>query len=406
MAIRLSPGARVAAYAIRRYLATGGEGDTHEASTTRGVPTALKQLNFSASDPHQTENLQRAFRLKRLVGKRSPYVGEIFDVFVHDDLVYIAMEWVSGHSLEQLFEAKKRLGLELVIPVMGECLAGLAWLHGLELVHRDVKPANIIVSESVGSFSAKLIDLGIALDRTLPRLTCKGGIAATPEYAAPETLSGGEGKVDHRADFFALGATIFHLLTGRLPFPEPGRPLRRTFMSKLCAAERPSMRAYVPTIPESIDEYVQRLMSVRPEDRPSSAAIAWEELQRAVSGSGIPDETAAPAKSPSSLTRGVGALVGSRTAGAWNLYVASGPLEGATITVPKGGITLGRTSLNPTDGSISRFHVRVKPRKSGIVLRDLGSLNGLIHRDRRVRRAVLAPGEEVLVGQTLIQLVS
>jgi len=89
-------------------------------------------------------------------------------------------------------------------------------------------------------------------------------------------------------------------------------------------------------------------------------------------------------------------------AGGCGLRIASGPRMGAVLSIPKGGIALGRASLNPGDAGISRFHVRVRPTKRGLKLRDLGSLNGLIYRDRRVRRAVLQPGEEVLIGSTAL----
>jgi serine/threonine protein kinase len=209
-----------------------------------------------------------------------------------------------------------------------------------------------------------------------------------------EMILGVEGEVDGRADLYSFGATQFHLLTGKLPFPDPGHPIRRTFVDRLFAPERPSMGSHVKMIPESVDLFVQRLMSVNPADRPSTAEEAWEELQRAVEKSGAFIPTAdSHVHHPSSLS--------SITAS--TLTIRSGPLSGTAIPVPPKGVTLGRTALNPNDQSISRFHIRVKPAKRGFVMRDLGSLNGLIYQGKRVRRVLLPPGESVLVGETEIR---
>jgi serine/threonine-protein kinase len=392
MAVRLVPRSSVGPYTIRKHISTGGEGEVYEAVRVDGRPVALKQLNFKASDPSRKDWLERALRLKRLIGMRSPYVCEVYDVFIHDDLVYIVMEWVSGQSLDQVLGERGPLSMDWLVPVMRDVLAGLGWLHELDIVHRDVKPANIIVSEGKTSVLAKLVDLGVLLDRGLPRLTCKGGYVGTPEYIAPEMIGGGE--VDGRADLYCVGTTLFELLTGLLPFPGPGRTIRRTFVERLIAPERPSVRDHVPTIPEPLDRYVQRLMSLHPDDRPSTAAAAWAELQVAVEESG---EALLPPDShvhrPSTL----------RPVKASTLNIQSGPLAGTAIPIPKRGLTLGRAALNPEDTRISRFHIRVRPTKRGLVVLDQHSLNGLIYRDKRLRRVVLPPGESLLVGETTVR---
>lgn len=392
MAVELAPGTSIRKYRIREHVSKGGEGTVYRAVRDSGTTVALKQLNFSAMDPSKKGWLERALRLKRLIGMRSPCVCEVYDVFIHDDLVYIVMEWVTGQSLDQVLAERGPLSMDWLVPVLRDVLAGLGWLHKLDIVHRDVKPGNIIVSGAKMAIHAKLVDLGVLLDRKLPRVTCKDGYVGTPEYIAPEMMRGGE--VDGRADLFCVGTTLFELLTGSLPFPEPGRPVRRTFVERLIALERPAVRDLDDTIPEPIDGFIQHLMAVRPGDRPSTAAEAWEELQVAVEESG---EVMPPPDSPVR-----GPIARSRAA-VPSLLIQSGPLTGTAISIPKNGLTLGRAALNPGDTHISRFHIRVRPTKRGLVVRDQRSLNGLIYRGRRLRRVVLPPGESLLVGETRVR---
>ncbi|MCC6486214.1 MAG: protein kinase [Candidatus Hydrogenedentes bacterium] len=394
MGIRLVPRSTIGSFTILEHVSKGGEGDVYKAVSISGETVALKQLNFSASEPRNKESLERALRLKRLIGMRSPCVCEVYDVFIHDDLVYIVMEWVTGQSLEKTLATRGPLTLDWLVPAMRDVLAGLGWLHELDIVHRDVKPGNVIVSEAKTAIRAILVDLGVLLDRGLPRVTCKGGFVGTPVYVAPEMILGVEGEVDARTDLYCVGATLFELLTGYLPFPEPGHPIRRTFVEHLIAPKRPSVRDYVEAIPESVDRYIQRLMSVSPDDRPSTAAAAWEELQVAVEESGgVMPPADSPVRGP--ITKSHTALP--------NLIIQSGPLTGTAISIPKNGLTLGRAALNPEDSRISRFHIRVRPTKRGLVVRDQRSLNGLIHRGRRLRRVVLPPGESLLVGETRVR---
>ncbi len=398
MAFRLVSGSTIGYYRIDEYVRTGGEGDLYSAVRVDGRRVALKQLKFSVSDPRNAELVNRALRLKGLIGMHSPFVCETYDMFTHDDLLYDVMEWVEGRSLDTILAERGSLSTDWLVPILGNVFEGLAWLHSHDIIHRDIKPANIIAIDGTGGSQAKLVDLGIFLDRRLPRVTCADGFVGTLEYVAPEMLLGVDGEVDARTDLYCVGVTLFELLTGKLPFPESRIPISRTFIDSVLAPIRPSMRAHTKTIPDSIDRYVQRLMSVNPDDRPSSAEEAWEELQRAVSEIVRPEDVvvSVTATTGTSVTSGVSLRVG-------NISIECGPLAGNAIAVSKKGITLGRAALNPDDSSISRFHICVKPRKRGLVVRDLGSMNGLIYRGKRTRRVLLPPGESVLIGETEIR---
>ncbi len=140
MAVRLSHGQKVGAYTIVRLIGSGGEGDIYEARPAPGERRALKQLNFCATDPAQRANLERALRLKRLVGKRSPYVCEIFDVFVADSLVYVAMELVEGRNLNEELKRVGKLSLGDIVRITEAVLAAVGWLHTHGIIHLLLSP--------------------------------------------------------------------------------------------------------------------------------------------------------------------------------------------------------------------------------------------------------------------------
>jgi len=413
MARRLVRGESVGTYTIQTLLGSGGEGDVYEAFAPDGVRCAVKQLKFSAGDPCHEADRERAFRLRKLIGKRSPYVVEILDVFIHDDLVYLAMELVDGQTLDDILTAKTRLSPDEMAPIVRDVLSGLDWLHAEGTIHRDIKPSNIVLIDRVSGTVAKIIDLGIALDRRLSRLTCKGGVNGTIEYAAPEMIRGGA-TIDERSDIYCLGATLFHALTGRIPFLCAGIPLRRTFIHELHAPVRPSARDLVPGLPVALDRFVQRLMSVEPEERPQSAQEALDEFERslatgsktrsiwapAVAPDAAPSLVAKPVAPPSvRMTKPKLAEVGNL------LRIETGTRAGETICIPRNGVTIGRAIVNPDDRSISRFHCRVVPKKYGVCVRDCSALNGLIFRERRVHRARLVPGDTLTLGETTLRFV-
>ena len=401
MAKYLKPGARIARYRILEPLDSGAEGTAYLAASTTGERIVLKQHRYSVKDSDHTTGAERVRRLQFLVGKRHPCVCEILEIFEHDGLLYEAMEYVEGDSLEVVMAEYERVPLNLIASVVHDILAGLDWLHTLGVVHRDVKPANVIVWKDTDEcYHAKLIDLGIALHCEMPRLTRRTFGVGTYEYA-PREIIFTDFDVDGRADLHSVGAILFEALTGRLPFVESaGEDLFKRILKPL----RPSIREIVPEISAKLDEYVQRLMALEPKDRPSSARQAWAELEAILDAeTGYDTATMVPPEpvycTDDSL--GVSAACDMELP---CLQVTSGSLKGTSIPVPRGGVTLGRSLINPGDPLISRFHVRAKAKKEGIFLRDLRSHNGLIYKERRLRKAFLRPGDEVRVGATVLRL--
>ena len=131
------------------------------------------------------------------------------------------MEFVEGETLEHLIKRSGRLEVKLALEIATQVVAGLAAIHKKNLVHRDIKPTNIMVSlEEGGGVTAKIIDLGLAkaVDEPLSEaaISLPGGFAGTPEFASPEQFAGV--GVDIRSDLYSLGVTLWGMLTGQVPF--------------------------------------------------------------------------------------------------------------------------------------------------------------------------------------------
>jgi serine/threonine-protein kinase len=144
-----------------------------------------------------------------------PNVVQIFDAGEEKGNPYLIMEYVEGASVKQLINTRKHLGLAFVLRVVSEAAQGLAAAHKLKLVHRDVKPENIMISFTG---ETKVMDFGLAKDVGMQGDVTKAGLLmGTPFYMAPEQFMS-DVEVDHRADIYALGITLYHMLAGKPPY--------------------------------------------------------------------------------------------------------------------------------------------------------------------------------------------
>src|SRR6516165_823905 len=152
---------------------------------------------------------------------RHPNVASVFHLGTIGENYFYAMEFVEGETLEKLIKRSGRLEIKLALEIATQVAAGLAAVHEQNLVHRDIKPTNIMVRlKEERSVTAKIIDLGLA--KTLVESASEAGIsmpgafAGTPEFASPEQFAGG--GVDIRSDLYSLGVTLWEMLIGRTPF--------------------------------------------------------------------------------------------------------------------------------------------------------------------------------------------
>ena len=231
-------------------------------------PVALKRL---AENLARDDDLRRRFvREARLAARLAhPNVVRVFDVGEDEGRPFIAMEYVEGETLAALVARRGSLPPAEAATLGVQMCAALAAAHAAGLVHRDVKPQNLLLS-SDGVL--KLGDFGIAVGHDGTRLTLEGTVLGTAGYLAPEQARGEE--VTAAADLYAVGAVLYELLTG-----EP--PRGGSTLADLGAEggfDPPDVAARAPAAPPELVKVVTECLAVRPEDRPRSAAVLAQRL--------------------------------------------------------------------------------------------------------------------------------
>jgi WD40 repeat protein len=255
---------RVGAYDVVRVVGQGAMGIVLEAvdpSLNRRVAVKVMAAEWATSDVARQRFLREA---RTAAAVRHPGVVAIHAVDEHNGLPYLVMQLVSGHSLEERLEQAGRLSVPEVVRLGAEVAEGLAAAHAQGLVHRDVKPANILVESSSGQ--ARLTDFGLARAADDTSLTRTGAIAGTPLYMAPEQARGE--RIDHRADLFSLGSVLYALCTGQPPFQAD---TTLAILRRVCLYDPAPIQAANPIVPAWLEAIVGRLHEKRPEDRIGSA---------------------------------------------------------------------------------------------------------------------------------------
>src|SRR5215212_8187897 len=229
-------GQRLGRYEIVALVGRGGMAAVYRAHDTalrRDIALKVLYPQFGG-DAALVERFQREAVLAANLDH--PNILPIYDVGEADGLVYIAMRLLSGRSFADTLRMRGALAPAELVPIVEQIASALDYAHARQIVHRDIKPANILIEElGVGSWGpsaptpnsqlptpapqAVLTDFGIAksLDPLASGLTVTGVLIGTPEYMAPEQITGGN-LVDARADIYALGVLVYRALTGRRPF--------------------------------------------------------------------------------------------------------------------------------------------------------------------------------------------
>jgi serine/threonine protein kinase len=196
----------------------------------------------------------------------------IYTIGEYEKLPYLVMEYVDGITLADRLEREGMLERKSILRIGLQVAQGLAAAHSQGLVHRDVKPGNILLEG--GLDGVKITDFGLACVTTEPwRLTASGVLVGTPAYMSPEQA--GFSAVDHRSDLFSLGSVLYHLCTGEPPFPGP---TLKSILAGVREAEPRPIRDLNPDIPVALEDVIRRLMAQDPTQRYQSA----HELVRAL----------------------------------------------------------------------------------------------------------------------------
>ena len=327
-------------YEITAKIGKGGMGIVYRATDTLiGRDVALKTIQLKEiEDPNERQFLkERLFREAKSAGILShPNIVTVFQIGDQDGLTYIAMEFVDGANLAEVLARPDRPTIETLVSIFDQSAAALDYAHSRGVVHRDIKPGNIIVrADGV----AKIADFGVAKISS-QNVTRTGMTLGTPHYMSPEQFHGR--AIDGRSDQYSLGVMVYEILTGKKPFTADSI----TGLMYKILHEEPNPRKDNPDLSEDVDAVLRKALAKEPDQRfPSCSAFIGE--LRGVSG-------VAPLALPfESHTRASGTPSGHRTpsqtptpqehsASLGNVAPPPAPPKGTGQSglTPSGGVTL------------------------------------------------------------------
>ena len=261
-----------------------GEGPLSEVyravDTKLGRTVALKILRAHAEiDPKSDQRFHR--EAKHTSKLDHPHIATIFEYDQFEGTSYIAMEYLEGRTLDRIIK-DQTLGFEECLRIASQLCAALEVVHRGGLIHRDLKPANILLQDDG---NLKLLDFGIARAADESSITQHGMLVGTVLYMSPEQVRGDE--LDARSDIFSLGAVLYHVMTGHLPYPGDSFP--EVCMAILDGPPRRRPSDVRPGFPQPLEDFLLRCLGSEPGERFEDASEALLELQRvegALAGTG------------------------------------------------------------------------------------------------------------------------
>ncbi len=263
---------RLGSYEVKGILGRGGMGVVVKAfdpALHRNVAIKVLSASLASTGAARSRFLREARAAAAVVHE---HVVGVFAVAEAAGLPFLVMEYVSGRSLEDRLDRDGPLSVTEVLRIGMQTAAGLAAAHAQGLVHRDVKPANILLENSVER--VRLTDFGLARAAADAGMSHSGVVAGTPYYMAPEQARGD--STDHRADLFSLGSTMYAILAGHPPF-RAETPL--AVLRRVCDDTPRPLREINPDIPSWLDALIARLMAKEPSARFQTADEAFDALE-------------------------------------------------------------------------------------------------------------------------------
>jgi serine/threonine-protein kinase len=265
-------------YRIQRKLGAGGMADVYLAEDQElGRRVAIKILNGRhANDAQFIERFRR--EAKNAAALNHPNIVSIYDRGEAEETYYIAMEYLDGRTLKELIISRGAAPINVAIEYARQILSALRFAHRHGIVHRDIKPHNVLVD---GEGRVKVTDFGIARAGT-SQMTEAGSIVGTAQYLSPEQARGGE--VDPRSDLYSLGIVLYELLTGKTPFD--GETPVEIAMKHLSNTAQPPSKLR-PDVPPALDMVVMRALAKNPDERYQSADEMEGDLERVARGARV-----------------------------------------------------------------------------------------------------------------------
>jgi serine/threonine protein kinase len=269
-------GMRLGSWRTESVLGEGATAVVYKARRSTGGPTidadvvALKVLKSeAAANPKIRRAFQSEYRI--LTKLRHPNIVRPYDFGIEDGRAFLAMTLVQGRTLEEMTTPSLRMGELVAIEVIVPIARALAEMHRQQIVHRDIKPGNILVED--GSKRPMLFDLGGAIDLSIDRPVA-GEVFGTPAFVSPEQARG-DVEIDGRADIYSLGVTLYRILAGRKPFYGS-----RMEVLKAHVEEKPPRPSEFGYISPELEQVVMKALAKSPDDRYLDAnafadAVLW-----------------------------------------------------------------------------------------------------------------------------------
>src|SRR5215207_2548205 len=328
---KLEVGQEIGGHRIEAVAGRGGMGVVYRAThLALNRTVALKLISPDlAEDPEFRARFKRESELAASLDH--PNVVPIYHAGEDDGKLYVTMRFVEGTDLRELIALQQRVDPQVAARIISQVASALDAAHARGLVHRDVKPANVLIADQNGHYHAYLTDFGLTKQLSSQSgLTKTGMMVGTVDYIAPEQLQGS--TIDARADVYALGCVLYQALTGQVPYPRDTEPAK---MWAHMSEPTPSLLAVAPNLPPELEDVMKRAMAKDPGDRYLSAGDFGRAAVAASEGELL-------SRSERSVATGNAA-----PAGATVVEAAPVPTAGATAFSPAPGTAPGATATTP-----------------------------------------------------------